>query len=47
MIRHHYSRLKAAPGFLATLRGGFSDLVGGYRQLWREDGLRMFAKYVP
>lgn len=46
MIRH-YSRLKAAPGFLATLRGGFSDLVGGYRQLWREDGLRMFARYVP
>jgi hypothetical protein len=45
MIRH-YSRVKAAPGFLATLRGGFSDLVGGYRQLWREDGLRMFAKYV-
>lgn len=32
-------------GFLATLRGGFSDLVGGYRQLWREDGLRMFAKW--
>lgn len=31
-------------GFLATLYGGAIDTVNGYKQLWREDGIKMFIK---